>query len=266
MTVLVMGGTNEGRQAAEQLGAHRHKVIVSTATVYGENFQDVGIKVRCGPLNKEGLVDLIAAYRVRVIVDATHPFAREITPMTRAVCKQLNLPYLRFERRLAKIPQKRIRLAGSALEARDVLLEQGGRVFLATGVKSIGLFVSEAEQRKPDLEFFARILPTMDSITEARRWLPPSRIIAAVGPFDHDFNLWCWRRFKIDTLVTKDSGAGVGVEEKIESALELGLKVIVIKRPEPVPSSFSDLHLLVAAVDRVLGMRAPARPMEQVEV
>lgn len=162
---------------------------------------------------------------------------------------------MRLERGPSTISREDITVVNSLPAAIEAIEHTWKRIFLATGVKSIGEFVTGAQRVCGNPEFFARILPTVPSVEEASRWLPPSHIVAAIGPFDHEFNRWCWRRFNIDTVITKDSGAGAGVEAKVDTARELGLRVIVVERPVMDPHGFADPHLLV---EKLVDMVEPA--------
>lgn len=249
MTVLIMGGTTEGRQIAEGARALGCEILVSTATKSGEIWAGDFGPVRSGRLDSEGLNKLIREKGIKVVIDATHPFAGEVSRITRETCDGLGLPYLRMERPPSRTAATGAVSASSVEEAAALVVEPGRRVFLATGVQTLALFVRAAREKDFDTRFFARVLPTVDSITEAVRWLPPSNIVAAVGPFDRHFNSWCWRTFTVDTIVTKDSGADMGVEEKVETALEMGLRAVVVARPAPPAGAYFQCEEILAKLE-----------------
>jgi precorrin-6A/cobalt-precorrin-6A reductase len=247
--IVLLGGTHEGRRLAQELTELGFELLVSTATSFGAGLIDKGIEVRHGRLDEPALESLIKERRAGAVVDATHPFAQEISAMAEQVCGRLSLPCLRYERAPANLPDERLSAVVGSVEQAGAALAGGRRIFLSTGVQTIGRFAALAGRARSSAELFARILPAPESIEEALRWLPPANIVAAMGPFDREFDRACWRRFDIDTLVTKNSGAGVGLEEKVATALEMGLRVVVIDRPAPRPGAFYDVAAVAAALE-----------------
>lgn len=240
--ILVLGGTTEGRELTERLHKDGCEVVLSNATAFSAYDFDDGITTRSGPLDGDKMKALIDLEGVRALVDATHPFARVASETAKDVCAGASLPYLRFERAPAAIPDdRRVIRVDSVETAGEAACSNGKRVFLATGVKTLGRFVGDHD----GAVWFARVLPWPDSLKEALKWLPAERLIAAVGPFSHAFNVACFRHFDADTLITKDSGAGSGVEEKLSAALELDMTTVVMERPVAARDAFSDYERLL---------------------
>jgi precorrin-6A/cobalt-precorrin-6A reductase len=248
--IVLLGGTQEGRRLTRELAELGFELLVSTATSFGAGLIDGGVQVRHGPLDAPALEALINERKVEAVVDATHPFAQEISAMAEEVCGRLSLPYLRYERAAAELPDDGALLVADSVEAAAGALAGGRKIFLSTGARTIGRFTALGADAGLEAEFFARILPARASIEEALRWLPAANIVAAVGPFDREFDLACWRRFAVDTLVTKNSGAGVGLEQKVAGALEMGLRVVVIDRPPVRPGAFYDPREIALALGR----------------
>ena len=79
---------------------------------------------------------------------------------------------------------------------------------------------------------YVRILPTVDSVKKAEDLgYLPSKIIALQGPVSKVLNRAMLESYKIDYLITKESGATGGEIEKIEACREYGTTVLVVKRP-----------------------------------
>ena len=79
---------------------------------------------------------------------------------------------------------------------------------------------------------YVRILPTVDSVKKAEDLgYLPSKIIAIQGPVSKVLNKAMLESYKIDYLITKESGATGGEIEKIEACREYGTTVLVLKRP-----------------------------------
>jgi precorrin-6x reductase len=78
----------------------------------------------------------------------------------------------------------------------------------------------------------ARVLPSVESIELClEAGILPSHIICMQGPFSHEMNLAMFRDMKAKILVTKESGASGGFNEKLSAARELGMSVFLLKRP-----------------------------------
>lgn len=244
--ILVLGGTSEGRALSERLHRDGYEVVLSNATAFTSYDFGDGITTRNGPLDGDRMKALIDREGVRAVVDATHPFAGVVSATAKTVCAHASLPYLRFERAPAPIPDDRRVIRVDSIEAAgEAARSNGKRIFLATGVKTLNRFVGDNDG---GLVWFARVLPWPDSLKEALKWLPAERLIAALGPFSHLFNAACFRNFDTDTLVTKDSGAGSGVEEKLSAALELDMTTVVIGRPAAADDFFSDFERLLDCI------------------
>lgn len=239
---MVLGGTTEGRLLASRLMLEGHRVLQSSATRFGTAYAAEGAVVRAGRLDNRQMQALIEDDSIRVVVDATHPHATAVTETARSVCARLGLEYYRYERPPAKIPSGPGIFEVESVQAAITAVKRlGKRIFLATGSSTLGLFAPALI----DCELFVRVLPTEDALADARRWLPTANIIAAVGPFNREFNEACWKHFGIDVAVTKDSGGGLGVEEKIEAAIELKIKAVVIKRPAIASGAFFDFDSII---------------------
>ena len=98
--ILIFGGTTEGRKLAEYLVKRQVQVHVCVATSYGESLlpEDTNITVSHNRMDCEEMQQFIRKYRPRYVVDATHPYAKEVTENLRTACEQCNADYLRLVR------------------------------------------------------------------------------------------------------------------------------------------------------------------------
>jgi precorrin-3B C17-methyltransferase len=122
------------------------------------------------------------------------------------------------------------REAADMAAAAEFAIESGQRIFLATGIKDLDTFVRQegAEQR----EWFLRLTPDTGSLELAlKAGIPRSHICAMQGPFSAEFNLSLWSAWKVDCVVTKESGEAGGFSSKAKAATELGIPLIVVRRP-----------------------------------
>jgi len=199
------------------------------------------LRVLVGRLDGKQLQHFFQQQQIAAIVDASHPYAVEISQMAiRAATKQ-HIPYLRFERLGVKAQTDNSQVI--SLDSFDTLLEGNylhqQRVLLTIGCKALPLFRSWQEQST----LFARVLPTVASLEAAiAAGFSSERIIAVRPPVPTKLEKALWRHWDISVVVTKASGVAGGEEVKRKVAAELGIPLIVIVRPVvEYPLQTSDL-------------------------
>ena len=100
--ILIFGGTTEGRVLSEKLSKlnKEDSIIVSVASDYGEEMLRgiEGVSVHVGRLDKEQMAAFFRNNRIEVVVDATHPFATEVTENIKDACSETGVRYLRLRR------------------------------------------------------------------------------------------------------------------------------------------------------------------------
>ena len=165
-----------------------------------------------------------------VVLDATHPFAVRITRIARAVCEARKVPYVRFERPDWTPPAEAI-VVDSFAEAARILPTLGARAMLTIGAKQLKHFVGLGEK----MTLFARVLPSPISLQQALdAGVSGDRMLALRPPISRELNRALFAEHRADVLVTKASGEAGGVAEKVLAAFDLGMKVVVIRRPDEV--------------------------------
>lgn len=225
--ILLAGGTKDSRIIAEKLLIDKHKIIVTTATEYGgQLISHLDLEVRVAKLDLEGLENLANEMGVSCIVDATHPYAIEISNNLLKLSTILGVPYYRYERSMLEYKKEN---SFYSLEKLINFLEGvNGNILLTLGSNNIHLF-KELKNKK---SIYIRVLPTEYAIKKCEdAGFRPSQILGLQGPFNTTFNEAIYRNYDIKYVVTKESGATGGELEKVEAALNLGVKVVVLKRP-----------------------------------
>lgn len=170
----------------------------------------------------EGLADFIAQERITHVIDATHPFAAEMSRHAVEACAMTGVPLLALER----APWIRTR-NDNWIEAADInaavtaLPEKAARVFLAIGRQHIAPFAA-----KPQHAYTLRFVDSPDGALP----LLNAELIISRGPFTIEGDRELMRLRGIELLVARNSG-GTGARAKIDAARELGLAVIMIARP-----------------------------------
>ncbi|MEG1850180.1 MAG: precorrin-6A/cobalt-precorrin-6A reductase, partial [Oscillospiraceae bacterium] len=99
MKPLIFAGTVEGRQLAEALSKRGIRPTVSVATPYGGSLlRGLDAEILCGRLDRPQMASLMRREGFTLVLDATHPYAAEVTATIRAACGETGLPYLRLRR------------------------------------------------------------------------------------------------------------------------------------------------------------------------
>ena len=226
MEVLLFGGTGEGRELAQWLLTQRIPALVCVATEYGETLLPAGIEAHVGRLDEAGMAALMASRPFTHVVDATHPYAVEVTANIQAAAAAVGLPCLRLVRQ--SDGEDLCHKAGDMAAAAHMLERLPGNVLLTTGSKELDVFA------KPGLveRCYPRVLPMMNSLSRCLELgFPPKNIICMQGPFSKELNVALLKQYDIKTLVTKDTGGYGGFREKAEAAREAGAALLVVERP-----------------------------------
>jgi precorrin-6x reductase len=256
--VWVFSGTADGNALAAELSGLGYRVIVSTASDYGAELASIAVpnvEIRSGRQGAAARRNQLQQSRAVAIIDATHPFATEISNQLTRLAAELKISYIRYERPAVVVPRF-AREAADMAAAAEFAIECGRRIFLATGIKDLDTFVRQegAEQR----EWFLRLTPDTGSLELAlKAGIPRSHICAMQGPFSAEFNLSLWAAWKVDCVVTKESGEAGGFSSKAKAATELGIPLIVVRRP-PVtyPVVAFDFNSVANLLEQSLSQRA----------
>ncbi|MCR4908381.1 MAG: precorrin-6A reductase [Lachnospiraceae bacterium] len=233
-SILIFGGTTEGRRAAEYLAGTGLSCTVCVATSYGEKLLKEGekLKIRSGRLDSEGMAALMEEGGFSIVVDATHPYASEAGENIRAAAKRAGIKYLRLKRALPRRENEtgeRFRKVSSEREAAECLKEEEGNILLTSGVQGLSAFTEAGLSDR----LFVRVLPSEESIRLcAENGITGRHVIAMQGPFSEELNLGLIKEFEIKLLVTKISGREGGFEEKLQAADKEGITVLAIEPPE----------------------------------
>lgn len=244
--VLIYSGTTEGRELAEHLSAAGIECTVSVATEYGELVMPElpGVWVHQGRMSEEEMEAFMKSSNYAAVVDATHPFATEVSENIRAAAQKVCLSYLRLKRDTASsdygIGEKKY--FSDAAQCAVALESMPGNILLTTGSKELDVFCREDDVKE---RLFVRVLPGVESIRLCEeQGIAGKHILAMQGPFSEELNHALIRQFDIKCLVTKESGSAGGYTEKLEAAKRAGIPVYVIANPEKQSSGFTLKNVL----------------------
>ena len=226
MKAVVFSGTTEGRRFSQKLAALGAEVTVCVATPLGaeEQGEMAGITVHAGRRLPDAMAALLTG--ADLCVDATHPYAVDVTRNIRAAAAQAGVEYRRLLRAQSPLPEG-CAVFETAAQAAAYLAGTAGNVLLATGAKELAAFAALDPAR-----LYPRVLPTPEGIAacEAAN-IPHRNIIAMQGPFSLALNVALMQQFGVRYLVTKDGGAAGGFAEKVQAAARTGAQLVVLRRP-----------------------------------
>jgi precorrin-6A/cobalt-precorrin-6A reductase len=220
--VLLLGGTTEAAALARALAEAGVAAVYSYAG-RTESLAPQPLPVRVGGFGGvEGLVAFLSAEAITHLIDATHPFAAQMSRNAVEAALATGIPLIALERapwragpgdRWTQVPD----LAG-ALRA---LGPAPRRVFLAIGRQTLDAFAAA-----PQHHYLLRLV---DPPTEPLP-LPRAEAVIARGPFTVAGDRALLQEHRIEVIVAKNAG-GAGAEAKLTAARELGLPVVLIDRP-----------------------------------
>ncbi|CUA92559.1 precorrin-6A reductase [Comamonas thiooxydans] len=177
----------------------------------------------------QGLVDYLSAHHITHVIDATHPFAAQMSANAIAACAQLDLPLLSMERPAWQAqPGDQWQHVPDMAAAAQALSRSLKRVFLAIGRKQLAAFAGLADEH----QFVLRVIDQEGGSLP----LPASsyELIVARGPFRLADELALLGQYRVDCIVSKNAG-GADTYAKIEAARQLGIPVIMVDRPALAP-------------------------------
>lgn len=227
MKILIFSGTTEGRDLSERLAALGAEVMVSVATEYGAAAQgtQAGVTVLQGRKTEPEMEKMLAG--MDFCIDATHPYAVEVTENLKQACEASAVPCFRLHRPQSIYPENTV-FVRSPKEAAAYLKQIAGNVLLTTGAKELDCY-SELDTGR----LYPRVLPLPSSLESCRKaGIPAKNIIAMQGPFSLELNQALIHQFSIACIVTKDGGSIGGFREKADAAEACGIPLVLITRPE----------------------------------
>ncbi|RBQ17754.1 cobalt-precorrin-6A reductase [Spongiactinospora rosea] len=240
MRVLILGGTAEARALAAELHPQTY-VVTSLAGRVTNPRLPVGEVREGGFGGPDGLAAWLAAERIDLLVDATHPFAARMTASAVAASAATGVPLLILRRPGWTEGPGDAWLRARSLEEAAALIGSEARVFLTTGRRSLPVFAA-----LPGRWFLARSVDPPEPPVPAN-----VRVLLDRGPYTVAGETVLIREHRLDVLVTKDSG-GPMTTAKLVAAREAGLPVIMVNRP-PVPPEIPFVETVADAVAWVQG-------------
>ena len=252
--IWIIGGTKDSRDILEKLLEKTESdIIVSTATDYGgkllENYKEREKRVESisERLDESQMRKLIKQKNISLVIDASHPYAVNVSRSVLKVTDEMDIGYMRFERKMLDYGDRDV-IRFSTLEdmKRYVMNFENKNIFSTLGSNNLG----EIKEIGKKNNLFVRILPTSSSIQKAEELgYLPGKIIAVQGPVSKILNEAMLKSYNIDFLITKESGDTGGEREKIEACKECKVTVLVLKRPQiNYGNVYNDIDALIEKI------------------
>jgi len=244
--IWLIGGTSDSAELARSLAAQQIPCLITVATETARSLYapSAWVQVQVGRLTQPSVASFLQQHQIAAILDASHPFAVEISQLAIATAQQFQRPYLRYERPIinAHDPSRVILPDFPTLLTGDYLT--GERVLLTIGYRWLPLL--QPWQAKATL--FARILPSVTALEAAlAAGFTSDRLIALRPPLTPDLESALWQQWQISLIVTKASGTAGGEDVKRQISQKLGIGFIVIDRPAiSYPQQTNDLEQVLA--------------------
>ena len=148
--IFVAAGTQDGRELAGFLLEKGQSVTASVVSRYGEELLSryPGIVINDRPLDEAALAEYCREHGVAVFVDASHPYAANISENAMRACRACGIPYIRYERESAPLDYEQAHYVANYEEAAEVAASLGKNIFLTTGSHNLKAFAKAEALRE----------------------------------------------------------------------------------------------------------------------
>jgi precorrin-6A/cobalt-precorrin-6A reductase len=237
--VLILGGTGDAADLAAKLALIPSVFVISSLA--GRTSQPLSVlgAVRSGGFGGvSGLVAYLKAEQIDALIDATHPFAQQISWHAAQAAQETSLPYLRLARPAWQKTQEDNWIEVETIEAAVYSIPTSAqRVFLTIGRQQLAYFAT-----LPQVWFLMRSIDPPDEELP----IPKGQLLLDRGPFSLAQERQLLQDYQIDVVVSKNSG-GDATYPKIVAARELQISVVMVQRPTmPAGATVADVEGAIA--------------------
>lgn len=248
--ILIFGGTTEGRLLAEFCSESEIPATVSVTTEYGANLISglKNINIITGELDKNQITEYIKSNKINLVIDATHPYALEITENLKKSCQECDIKYYRLLREGIKSAGI---IVNNISEAVDYLNKNDKSALITTGSKNLSEYIKVKNFRE---RLAVRVL-LGENIFEycVNLGFDKDKIISGDGIFSLEDNIEHIKKYKSEILVTKESGTAGGYENKVKAAQFCGIEILTIKRPEETGYTLEEIKNILTKKIYIIG-------------
>lgn len=231
LKVLLLAGTKEARDLADLLKEDGRLAVTSSLAGVTNDPAPLGLPTRSGGFGGvDGLIDYLRAEKIEALIDATHPFAAQMTRHAAEACAATGTAMLRLQRQqwqpLSDDNWQMVADPAAAAAA----LKPGARAFLAIGRKELSAFA-----HRDDVHYLMRMIDPPQAEPEVAtpdQIIPTGDIVYGQPSAKVEVEEQLLRDHAITVVVAKNSGGKAGAA-KLAAARRLGLPVVMIERPTP---------------------------------
>lgn len=220
MNILILGGTTEASALARALA---DRPWTSTLSLAGRTRDPIPQPIPCrigGFGGIPGLANYLREHRIDALIDATHPFAAQMTHHAATAAAETNTPLLAIYRPAwTPPPGATWHEVRDMQEAAAALGPVPRRVLLTIGQKDLAPFTAA-----PQHSYVVR------SIDPPASPPPGALVLTARGPYDEPAERALLELHRIEMMVTKNAG-GTATVAKLAAAAALGIPVVIVARP-----------------------------------
>ena len=233
--ILLLGGTTEGKEVASWLDGAGMPYIYSTRSKI--NFEGRGGAYRHGAMDAAGFKVFCRDHGVKLIINASHPFAAELHQVVASLAPEIRL--VRFERAFPeRVTNPLVRYISDYKKAIKSFYKEGiSSLLMLSGVQSIPKLKPYWENNRA----WVRILDRAESWDFARLHGFPAENILAGYPQDEQEEILLLRKLKVQAVLTKESGYNGKLPGKIAAALSCQIPIYIIKKPQ-LPEVYQVVH------------------------
>jgi precorrin-6A/cobalt-precorrin-6A reductase len=239
LSVLILGGTTEASALARRVAGDPRLAPILSLAGRTANPRPQPIAMRTGGFGGiGGLTRFLRDEAIEAVIDATHPYADQMSAHAVAACRETRVPLASLTRPEWQAEAgDRWQVVPDFDAAAHALGATPRRVFLSLGRQELHVFAAA-----PQHHYIARLIERPE-----REDLPPDlRLVQARGPFDREAELRLLTDERIDVMVSKNAG-GDATYAKIEAARALALPVVMVARPhKPAGHLLTDVGQAVA--------------------
>jgi precorrin-6A/cobalt-precorrin-6A reductase len=217
--ILILGGTQEARKLAEKLVIYPDLRIITSLAGRTNLIVQIPGEVRIGGFGGiPGLIAYLKTAKIDFLIDATHPFAQQISTNAAIAAQSLGIPNLVLVRRPWQKEKEDIWIEVNTMAEAAEIAFNYNRVLLTIGRQQLGHFA-----RNHKTWFLIR------SIESPNDEIPNSQILLERPPFSLESEKELLIKHQIEAIVSKNSGGET--YSKVLAARELNIPIIMVQRP-----------------------------------
>lgn len=226
MNIIVFAGSAEARKWINKSRRKGYKLWVFLRSPAGRQLlpqEDDNLKIFIEGDSRRETLDMFPDQAL-ALVDGSHPYDQAYSKRLARMAEDTGAEYIRLLSE-ERTPEG-VKVFTQHDEARRYLERGQGNILFTTGLEAMERLISP----RMHLRAYARTEPRTENIKRLRdQGLGYKQILALCGPFSQEMNQAMIGQYKIETLVTEESGLQDAVEEKAFAALRSGVELVVIR-------------------------------------